>query len=196
MSRASSFLRIGALLALLLAAMPLAPVTASALDFGGFFRGKQLEAREMPVDGAEAVRILNAYRRSRGLGPVRVDPTLTRIAADHALRMARANKVDHVLRGEGSFAKRLRTGGFDAAVASENIGGGYDDLDEAFAGWRKSREHNRNLLKPDFTLIGIALAYAPASKYKTYWSLVLAAPYEGPPPGAASGPTAGPLIIR
>jgi hypothetical protein len=41
--------------------------------------------------------------------------------------------------------------------------------------------------------MGIARADSEGSKYGTYWSLVLAAPYEGPPPGMA-GPTTGPII--
>jgi uncharacterized protein YkwD len=32
------------------------------------------------------------------------------------------------------------------------------------------------MLLPDATHIGIATAYAPNSKYKVFWSLILAAP--------------------
>jgi uncharacterized protein YkwD len=171
------------------AAVLLAPaaVPASALDLGSLFKGKQLDAREIQVDASEAVRWISDYRRKHGLGPLRLDSTLTRIAASHALKMAATNKVAHVLRGEGSFPRRLSAGGYDAAVASENIGAGYDTLAEAFAGWRKSREHNKNMLRPDVTVMGIARADSAGSKYGTYWSLVLARPYERP-----AGPTAGP----
>jgi hypothetical protein len=168
-----------------------AATPAPAFEFGKLFKRKNLESREIGVDTGEAVRILSDYRRKHGLGPVKLDPKLTRIAADHALKMASANKVAHVLIGEGSFARRLRVGGYDASIASENIGAGYDSLAEAFAGWRKSRGHNKNLLTPEVTVIGIARADAPGSKYGTYWSLVLAHPYE-PPVG---GPSAGPPVI-
>jgi hypothetical protein len=175
----------------LVVAVALAPAGAAGFEFGKLFGRKQLDAREISVDTGEAVRILSDYRRKHGLGAVKLDPKLTRIAADHALRMASANKVAHVLIGEGSFARRLRVGGYDASIASENIGAGYDSLAEAFAGWRKSRGHNKNLLTPDVTVIGIARADAPGSKYGTYWSLVLAHPYE-PPVG---GPSAGPPVM-
>ena len=165
--------------------------TATAFEFGAFFKRKQLDAREISVNADEAVRILSAYRKSHGRDSLRLDPKLTRIAADHALRMATTDKLAHVVRGEGSFARRLRDGGFDAAVASENIGGGYNNLAEAFAGWRRSREHNKNMLRPDVTLMGIARADASGSKYGTYWSLVLARPYEG-----QQGPSAGPAGPR
>jgi uncharacterized protein YkwD len=178
------------LLASLILVLP-ATAPASGFEFGKLFKRKQLDAREVSVDAGEAIRILSDYRRKHGLGAVKLDPKLTRIAADHALRMAKSNKVAHVLIGEGSFARRLRVGGYEASIASENIGAGYDSLEEAFAGWRKSRGHNKNLLTPDVTVIGIARADAPGSKYGTYWSLVLAHPYE-PPVG---GPSAGPPVM-
>lgn len=163
----------------------------SALEFGSFFKGKQLEAHEISVNADEAVRILSAYRGKHGLGPVVLDAKLSRIAASHAVKMAATDKVAHVLRGEGSFSRRLRDGDYDAAVASENIGGGYDSLAEAFEGWRKSPEHNKNMLRPDVTVMGIARADSKGSKYGTYWSLVLARPYVGPQ-GPPAGPSAGP----
>jgi uncharacterized protein YkwD len=181
--------------AMLATSLLLPPASATAFDLGKIFgRGKNLAAHEVSLDTAEAVRIISDYRRKHGLSALKLDDTLTRIATDHAVLMARMDKVDHVLRGEGSFTKRLASGGYDAAVASENIGGGYDTLDEAFAGWRRSKEHNKNMLRPDVTVMGIARADSAGSKYGTYWSLVLAAPYEGPPPGMAGGPTAGPII--
>lgn len=164
-----------------------AAIPAYSLDLGSFFKRKQLDAREIRVDAGEAVRMISDYRRKHGLGALKQDPKLTRIAAEHARKMATTDKVAHVLRGEGSFARRLSAGGYDAAVASENIGAGYDTLAEAFAGWRKSREHNKNMLRPDVTVMGIARADSAGSKYGTYWSLVLARPYERP-----QGPTAGP----
>jgi hypothetical protein len=180
--------------AILATSLLLAPATCRAFDLGKIFKGgKQLAAHEVAIDMPEAVRIISDYRRKHGRSALKLDDKLTEIAADHAMRMARMDKVDHVLRGEGSFARRLSAGGYDAAIASENIGGGYDTLDEAFAGWRKSREHNKNMLRADVTVMGIARADSKGSKYGSYWSLVLAAPYEGPPPGMA-GPTAGPII--
>lgn len=174
---------IGFILWIFLAILFLGPTAsnpASAFDLGSLFKREKLDAREIPVNLGEAVRTLSNYRARHGLGPVKLDPKLTRIAADHAIKMAADNKVAHVLRGEGSFARRLGAGGYEASVASENIGAGYDDLAEAFAGWRNSPDHNKNMLRPDMTVMGIASASAAGSKYGIYWSLVLAHPYEGP----------------
>jgi uncharacterized protein YkwD len=43
-------------------------------------------------------------------------------------------------------------------------------------GWKKSRGHNRNLLLPDATQMGIALVINPDNRYRTFWTLVLGKP--------------------
>ncbi len=47
---------------------------------------------------------------------------------------------------------------------------------EAFSGWRESPQHDRTMLAPSATRLGIATAYAPGSKYKVYWALIVASP--------------------
>jgi uncharacterized protein YkwD len=132
--------------------------------------------RPATVDSAAAVAMVNAFREGRGLPPVVLDPKLTAIAAAHASAMAARDKVAHVLPGEGSFDARLQAGGFAAAVAVEDIGAGYHDLNEAFSGWRASPPHRDNMLRKGVTRMGIAVAYSPTSKFRDFWSLVLAVP--------------------
>jgi uncharacterized protein YkwD len=99
---------------------------------------------------------------------------LTKLAQAQAQAMAARDKLEHnVLR---DFNARMRTSGFDAKVAAENIGAGYHTLAQAFSGWRDSPSHRKNMLLPGATHIGIATAYAPQSKYKVFWALILAAP--------------------
>ena len=58
--------------------------------------------------------------------------------------------------------------------AASNLSAGYHTLAEAFSGWRDSPAHNRVMLDGRATRMGIATAYAPGSKYKVYWALVVA----------------------
>ncbi len=60
----------------------------------------------------------------------------------------------------------------------ENIAAGYHTLAEAFSGWRDSPPHRANMLNASVTRMGIAAVYTPKSKYKVFWSLILAAPDE------------------
>ena len=42
--------------------------------------------------------------------------------------------------------------------------------------WARSGAHRANMLRSGVTRLGIAAVYAPHSKYKVFWSLILAAP--------------------
>jgi uncharacterized protein YkwD len=169
-----------------------AAVSACTLvDPGGLFRSS-LSTQPGVVDSREAASLISAYRRQQGLGGVTVSPTLTRIAADHSRRMAAANRMAHILPGQGSFRQKLTSGGYFSSTAGENIAAGQDTLADVLAAWRRSPGHNRNLLLRSATEIGIAVAVAPESRYKTFWTLILAAPRGG---GAvAAMPDPGPLL--
>jgi uncharacterized protein YkwD len=85
--------------------------------------------------------------------------------------------------------------GLDTVRAGENLGGGYYSTEEAFAGWQSSSGHNANLLMPQATRFGIALAKDPATQYRTYWAMVVAAEPEkrSEGPGVVMSPL-GPLV--
>ena len=127
------------------------------------------------VDAGAAASMISGYRKNNGLGAVAVDPKLMKIAAEHAHAMASRDRLDHDLGGR-SFNARIAGSGYDAKAAYENIGAGYHTLAEAFSGWRGSSGHRANMLRRDVNHIGIAAAYAPRSKYKVFWALVLASP--------------------
>jgi uncharacterized protein YkwD len=126
------------------------------------------------LDAAAAQSMISGYRQNNGLAAVTIDPTLTRLAQEQAKVMAARDKLDHS--AGRPFQDRIRTSGFDAKVAAENISAGYHTLAEAFSGWRDSPQHRANMLLNGATRMGIAAVYAPNSKYKVFWSLILAAP--------------------
>lgn len=128
------------------------------------------------LDSATAASMISGYRANNGLTSVTVDPDLMQLAQAQAQAMASRDKLDHnVVR---SFDERLRAHGYRAKVAAENISAGYYTLAEAFSGWRDSPPHRANMLLAGATRMGIAAVYAPKSKYKVFWALILAAPDE------------------
>jgi uncharacterized protein YkwD len=141
-------------------------------------RSTQLDERSVArlaavrVDPAEAGRLLNAYRASRGLGPLRLDPALTAMAQTQADAMVADNALSHTV--GGSFAARVHAAGIDAARTAENLAGGAYSTSEAFADWQKSPSHDANLLMKEATRFGIALAKDPRTTYRAYWALVIA----------------------
>ncbi|MEW6641516.1 MAG: CAP domain-containing protein [Pseudomonadota bacterium] len=126
------------------------------------------------VDAAVAASMISGYRRNNGLGAVEVDPVLMQVAEAQAMAMASRNKLDHNV--VGALGQRIKTSGYDAKVAVENVSAGYHTLAEAFSGWRDSPPHKANMLNSGVTKLGIAASYAPNTKYKVFWALVLAAP--------------------
>lgn len=134
-----------------------------------------LARAEAQVNVNAAASLLSDYRRKNGLPPLEVDTRLVEMAEAQAKAMAARNQVTHDPGGRG-FTKRLKASGFDAKTAAENVGAGYHTLAEAFSGWRDSPSHNKNMLLSGATRMGIATAYAPNSKYKVFWALVLAEP--------------------
>jgi uncharacterized protein YkwD len=160
------------------ALLGLAPVAgcardeAPAPDRPSFYQ--DLATSNVTVDAAAAASMISGYRDNNGLGPVVVDPELMQFASEQAHAMAAHDKMDHNV--ARPFADRIRSAGLGSSVAVENISAGYHTLAEAFSGWRDSPPHRANMLNRGATRMGIAAVYAPGSKYKVFWALVLAGP--------------------
>lgn len=135
---------------------------------------QSLATADAKLDAGAAQSMISGYRANNGLNPVTIDPELMKLAGEQAHAMASRDKLDHSV--WRPFQERIQQSSFDASVAVENIGAGYQTLAEAFSGWRNSPPHRANMLNPNVTRMGIAAAYAPQSKYKVFWSLILAKP--------------------
>jgi uncharacterized protein YkwD len=137
---------------------------------------RSLAEKGAQLDAATAASMISGFRTNNGLTPVSIDPELMNLAQAQAQAMASRDKLDHnVIRG---FNERLKMHGYRAKAAAENIGAGYHTLAEAFSGWRDSPPHRANMLLDGASRMGIAAVYAPSSKYKVFWALILAAPDE------------------
>ncbi|MGH8264702.1 MAG: CAP domain-containing protein [Steroidobacteraceae bacterium] len=167
------WLRAPALLALALLA-----ACAGDRDLPGgepaFYRN--MTEKDAQLDAGTAASMISGYRSNNGLSTVTVDPELMKLAQAQAQAMASRDKLDHNV--AASFNERLKSHGYRARTAAENIGAGYHTLAEAFSGWRDSPPHRANMLLEGATRMGIAAIHAPKSKYKVYWALILAAPAE------------------
>jgi uncharacterized protein YkwD len=124
------------------------------------------------LDPQAAASMISLYRQNNGLGAVAVDLDLMKLADQQSEAMASRNKLDHDVKAP--LAKRLGAGGYRATVAVENVSAGYHTLAEAFSGWRDSPPHKANMLKNGVTKLGISARYAPNTKYKVFWTLILA----------------------
>jgi uncharacterized protein YkwD len=129
------------------------------------------------LDPVAAASMISLYRQNNGLGVVVVDPDLMKVAEAQSMAMASRNKLDHDV--TSPLPKRLKASGYPATSAVENVSAGYHTLAEAFSGWRDSPPHRANMLKTGVTKLGIAASYAPNTKYKVFWTLILASSETG-----------------
>lgn len=123
------------------------------------------------VDPAAAARMVSAIRAQHGLGPVTVDPELNRLARQQANAMAAAGVVSHDVLAR--FPVRM---GGNYVAAAENLGAGYLSLEHGIEAWAASRDHLRNLLRPEIVSLGIASAYSATSPYRNFFAMILAGP--------------------
>ena len=124
------------------------------------------------LDTPAAAKMISLYRQNNGLGAVAVDSELMKVAEAQSQAMASRNKLDHDVKAP--LPKRLNAAGYPATLAVENVSAGYHTLAEAFSGWRDSPPHRANMLQNGVTKLGIAASYAPNTKYKVFWTLIMA----------------------
>ena len=115
--------------------------------------------------------LLNRYRQTKGLRALNMDKKLQRAAQWMSEDMAANNYLSHHdSKGRDPF-KRLADFGYHYNTdKAENVAAGQQTAVEVLQSWQRSRTHNRNMLDPHFTAIGIGFFYNKKSKYGWYWA--------------------------
>jgi uncharacterized protein YkwD len=119
---------------------------------------------------------INAYRKRKGLKPLRLNAALTAAAKAHSRDLAKWDRISHFGSDGSNPWDRVKRAGYNAKLAAENVGTGQVSFDEVLKGWEDSPGHNKNLLLSDAEHMGIALVHEPKSEFKTFWTLVVGAP--------------------
>lgn len=138
--------------------------------------GPRLALDQVTLDPATARQEINRYRASRGLPPLDVNPELTAAAQHHSDDLSAHDRISHRGSDGSNPWDRVKRTGYKAKLAAENVGVGQRSFGEVLQGWKDSPGHNKNLLLPDATQMGIALVVNPASRNQTFWTLVLGTP--------------------
>lgn len=109
----------------------------------------------------ELLRLVNEERRSRGLGALELDPRLVPIARQHSEEMFRLKYFGHQSPVNGSPFDRLAAAKISYTRAGENLAYAHS-VAVAHRGLMESAGHRENILRPEFTRIGIgAIAAGP-----------------------------------
>lgn len=125
-----------------------------------------------PLDPQKALEAVNTFRAENGLNPLVLDARLSRAAAMQSQAQAASGWMGHY-GSDGSTAKdRAVRAGYHAKIASENVASGQKSFADAMHFWEESSGHRTNLLRPNVTAIGVAMAKTKSGH--PYWTLVLA----------------------
>lgn len=135
---------------------------------------QRLDIGGRSVDPASSLSMINQYRGNAGLPPLVWDAGLARLAQAQVDDMAAKDRVHST--EEAGLDRELAAAGIPYASFLANFSAGYRTFAEAFSGWRESPKHNATMLAPRATRVGLATAYAPNSKYKIFWTLLVVEP--------------------
>lgn len=114
-----------------------------------------------PVSGLSAqeqqmVDLVNQERAKAGLAPLKVDLTLVRLARLKSQDMIDKNYFDHNSPTYGSPFDMMRNAGITYRYAGENLAGN-QSVEAAHNALMNSPGHRANILKPEYTDIGIGI---------------------------------------
>ncbi len=99
----------------------------------------------------------NRERVAQGFKPLRWNTNLAAAAHAHALLMAQRGELSHQFSGEAPLQDRARSAGARFTEVAENVAEG-PSAEMIHVSWMHSPPHRANLLDPELTDIGIAVA--------------------------------------
>jgi uncharacterized protein YkwD len=109
----------------------------------------------------QVVDLTNQARAQNGLPPLQVNSALVAMAQMQSNNMAQLNEMEHVLPGvaDPTLQSRSAAFGYNYAWLGENIAFNYPDAPSVVAAWMNSPEHRANILNPNYTDIGVGIAW-------------------------------------
>ncbi|MRD49551.1 hypothetical protein GHT07_19935 [Caenimonas koreensis DSM 17982] len=114
------------------------------------------DARTRPDLEAGMLVLVNQERVRQGLRPLRADPEIAEVARAHSRDMLARGYFAHASPDGVDMAQRLKSAKVTYLVAGENLAYA-QTLQAAHTGLMKSPGHRANILRPQFTRVGIAV---------------------------------------
>lgn len=116
----------------------------------------------------QVLSIVNQERQKQGLRPLQMDWELQRVARTKSQDMAQRNYFSHTSPTYGSPFDMMKQFGISYRAAGENIASGQRTPQEVMNSWMNSSGHRANILKSEFTHIGVG--YYRGGNYGHMWT--------------------------
>ena len=146
----------------------------------GSCEAQEVENLMTNKDQREMLRLINQVRQNgvrcggkyfKAVKPLKWDDKLEKAASDKSLDMYKNDYFDHTSPGGENLADRLKKVDYSWQTIGENIAMGQTSVKQVVDTWVKSDGHCRNIMKAQFTHMGV-------SQYGVYWTQVFAKPLE------------------
>ncbi|WP_083180213.1 CAP domain-containing protein [Paenibacillus yonginensis] len=133
-----------------------APVTALSTA--------QVKYAQIQADNsAQVVKLVNQIRQKAGLKPLVIHTNLTKMAKNKVMDMYNHKYFSHTSPKYGSPFDMMDSYKISFRYAGENLAKGQKTPSEVVKDWMNSPDHRKNMLNPNYTLIGVGY-------YNGYWS--------------------------
>jgi uncharacterized protein YkwD len=156
-------------------------VASATLLAGVALAGQQsAQAFEPCLDDVQmhkAVEQLNALRRQSApcatagaaMQVLSWESRLAASAHEQAVDLAMQDRLSHTDSRNRGFGVRLRSSGYAAAGAGENLAAGQTDIEDTLQAWLASPSHCANLMQPEYRDVGLACVQRRGSRYERFW---------------------------
>jgi len=141
---------------------------------------------------ARMLALLNDDRRAAGLSPLVDDPELRAVALAHTEEMIAKHFFGHASPTTGMVENRLEHAGVVVTLSGENVAEA-DTADDAHRVLMESPGHRANMLRADFTHVGIAVETRPGDAADLLATLVFVR--RPRPPATPVTPSAATAVI-
>lgn len=143
-------------------------------------------AKDCPQDAKwlerehEVLKLVNEVRakgavcgKRGGFGPapaLKADARLRCAALAHSQDMVDRRFFDHVNPDNEDPLDRIKKTGYSGHLVGENIAAGRSSASDVMADWMKSDGHCANIMKPEYTELGVGYVHGPGTKFRHYWT--------------------------
>lgn len=123
-------------------------------------------------EAQEMLRLVNLERAKVGAKPLRLSHEL--MEACHIRAYEITQSFSHTRPNGKKFSSLIRDGKY---TAGENIAAGYSTVAETVEQWMNSPGHRANILRADYTELGVGHCYRDGSEHGHYWVQIFKRPY-------------------